>query len=197
MLDRLQGKAEIGRVETLAQFCSEAREFLAGTCFASGLEANGCQLSEAAGPQLLGGPQAHEGFGRRPVAVPILLVPRADQSQVHREGRIPIRDPRPVRHALVSRGVVAVQRGSLHANHPSKAEAVRGRLQLAARTHHEVGQVDRVARTGLQVVRRPLVEQDFAIAEPRSLRAVGKEQCVGVGLQRRHGGIRDAPAACL
>ena len=86
---------------------------------------------------------------------------------LHREARVPVADALGLRDAGEVRHQRAVSPRHLHRDDGADAETVRGLDERRAGVGQEVGQLQLAAWLELQLVRKPLVDDDLVIAQVR------------------------------
>ena len=155
---RIDDEAERQRVELRPQRAGKLLPRRVEVLTRRRRNAYGSEPAPARLPELLAGGERHERLRRGSVVVPVVLVHRPDQAEIHVERRIPVDDVLRVGHPAVLRGEVAVVGRARDRHYVHHAQLGFTRDQAAFVLPEVVLQLQRVARTGVEVGRRPVVE---------------------------------------
>ena len=110
-------------------------------------------------PQRLAPFDGDERLGRRPVAVPVVLVCRTDASKVDRKWRIPIGKPIRVGNPRILGHEVAIGGGSGNRHDAGDPKLGGARRQASSRFPHVVLDRYRIAGGSLKIPGRPVIEK--------------------------------------
>ena len=124
------------------------------------------QISKPVGPHLLAGGEGDEGFRCAAMVAPVIVILRADFVD-EREGGIPLSGGLGLLDAGELRHERAIRPRHLHRHDAVDAEDVRPLREPRAGFRIEINQRQRIAGLRLQIIREPLADDDFVVAQTR------------------------------
>ena len=127
---------------------------------------DGREITKTVRPHLLAGGEGDEGFGRAAMVAPVIVVLRADFVD-EREGGVPLGGGLGLLDAGELRHERAIRPRHLHRHDAVDAEGVRPLRKPRAGLGIKINQRQHIAGLRLQIIREPLAQDDFVVAQTR------------------------------